>query len=613
MRRIVFCVLLLCLFTGWHTRARAELLSTPKIVGGLEATPNEFPFMAYIYYSGSVTSHRCGGTLIAPTWVLTAAHCVSGYSASSFRVAMGMHSRYGTNPYMQTSGITRIINHPNYNASIYDYDIALLELATPMTLSAQVGTAAIGVLPTHATLYADGASTTVAGWGTTSYGGSSATTLRKVTVPVVQNDHCDDAYLLLSTPQPITARMMCAGQYDLGGIDACQGDSGGPLFTISGNVFTVVGIVSSGEGCAWKDYPGIYTRVSFFQSWITSYTGVPGPVETLTPSITPSFSVTPSETYTPSLTRTRTATATQTETATQTSTRTATRTPTVTPTPLPIALKSVASGASFSVAALYNGTLVSWGFNAKGQSRIPLGLAKVLFAQVSAGNNYTIALSRSGRVYGWGANDFAQLNIPTDATVDVAQISAGTSHVLAVKKDGTVLCWGSTLVCSGKPTGLNSVTAVAAGNGFSVALTTTGQVVAWGKNTVGQSSVPVAARTNIIAIAAGNDHALALTDAGVVVGWGSNSAGQTKAPAGLRDVYAISAGNAFSLALKRSGAVVGWGRNSDGQLSIPVTNSAVSIAAGQLNSVIGFRNGSVLVLGSAALDAKTTRTPTRSR
>jgi len=250
------CLILLSVVVGWHIRVHAETLRTPKIVGGTEATPNEFPFMAYIYFSGSITSHRCGGTLIAPTWVLTAAHCVSGASASQYRVAMGMHSRYGSNPYAQTSAISRVITHASYDASIYDYDIALLELATPMTMTAQVGVAQLGFLPTAATLYADGAITTVAGWGTVSYGGSSSSTLRKVSVPVVINSHCDDTYINIS--QPITTRMMCAGDYDNGGIDACQGDSGGPLFTVDASVFTVVGIVSSGRRGSFV--PGLYLR-----------------------------------------------------------------------------------------------------------------------------------------------------------------------------------------------------------------------------------------------------------------------------------------------------------------------------------------------------------------
>ncbi len=592
MRRLVMCLILLSVVVGWHIRVRAETLITPKIVGGTEATPNEFPFMAYIYYTGSITSHRCGGALIAPTWVMTAAHCVSGASASQYRVAMGMHSSCnGCNPYAQTSAITRVITHASYDASIYDYDIALLELATPMTMTAQVGVAQLGFLPAAEPLYADGAITTVAGWGTVSYGGSSSSNLRKVTVPVVINSHCDDTYINIS--QPITTRMMCAGDYDNGGIDACQGDSGGPLFTVDTSVFTVVGIVSSGEGCAWPDYPGIYTRVSFFQSWITSYTEALGP--------SPTASITP------------TASNTQAQTATRTSTRiaTGTRTPTVTPTPLPIAVKRVASGASFSVAALYNGTLVTWGVNSQGQSTIPIKLATVLFDDVAAGNNYTIALSRAGRVYGWGANDYRQLNIPIAAHSGVTSIAAGPSHVLAIKA-GSVLCWGSDLSkqCSGKPAGLNGVVAVAAGNGYSLALKSSGKVIGWGKNTAGQVSIPSTAGSHIVGISAGTNHALALRDTGTVIGWGNNSIQQAIPPPGLKDVYAISAGNGFSLALKRNGSVVGWGQKSQGQLSIPVTNNAVSIAAGQFNSVIGLRNGSVLVVGSAAIR---TRTPTRTR
>ena len=270
MRHVVVGLLVLVMVIGLNLPAQAEALYTPRIVGGIEATPNEYPFTAYLYWSSGITSHRCGGALLSPTWVLTAAHCVSGYSASTFRVAMGMHSRYGVNPYAQTSAIKRIINHPDYDGSVFDYDIALLELVTPMTMTAQVGLAVAGFLPETSALYEDGASAVVAGWGTTSYGGSSASVLRKVTVPIVSNGRCDDGYVGIG--QPITDRMMCAGETSVGGIDACQGDSGGPLFTANAGTFTVIGIVSSGEGCALKDYPGIYTRVSFFESWITSYT-----------------------------------------------------------------------------------------------------------------------------------------------------------------------------------------------------------------------------------------------------------------------------------------------------------------------------------------------------
>lgn len=614
MRHMLIGLLVLVIVIGMNLPAQAEALYTPRIVGGTEATPNEYPFTAYLYWSSGITSHRCGGTLLSPTWVLTAAHCVSGYGASTFRVAMGMHSRYGVNSYAQTSAIKRIINHPQYDASVFDYDIALLELVTPMTLTAQVRLATPGYLPEAAALYADGVSAVVAGWGTTSYGGSSSSVMRKVTVPIVSNARCDDGYGGIG--QPITDRMMCAGDTSVGGIDACQGDSGGPLFTANSGTFTVIGIVSSGEGCALKDYPGIYTRVSFFESWITFYTGDLGPTATLTPSLSPTASQTPTTTRTPTATATRTMPPTRTATRTPT----ATLTPTVTPTPLARAVKRVASGASFSVAVLYNGSLVSWGFNSQGQSSIPLGLARVLFDDVSAGNNYTIALSRTGRVYGWGANDFQQRTIPAGAQSGVTQISAGSSHVLAIKS-GKVLCWGSDMYqqCSSTNKPLSTVRSVSAGNGYSIALKDNGQVVVWGTKSGVLSSVPAAAKKDIVAISAGTDHALALTATGKVICWGVTSScreeppSTNKPPSNLRDVIAISAGNGFSLALKRNGTVVGWGKNTVGQVTIPAVTNAVSIAAGQLNSAIGLRNGAVVVLGSAALDAKVTRTPTRTR
>jgi len=146
-----------------------------------------------------------------------------------------------------------------------------------------------------------------------------------------------------------------------------------------------------------------------------------------------------------------------------------------------------------------------------------------------------------------------------------------------------------------------------------MALKDNGQVVVWGTKSGSLSSIPATAKKDIVAISAGADHALALTSTGRVVGWGVNTSGQAAPPPSLRDVIAISAGNGFSLALKRNGSVVGWGKNTVGQVNIPPITNAVSIAAGQLNSVIGLRDGAVVVLGSGALNAKVTRTPTRTR
>lgn len=106
----------------------------------------------------------------------------------------------------------------------------------------------------------------VSGWGLVSENGKNSETLRKVTVPIMQQAICRSLYLKKGN---VTNRMICAGY--LGGVmDACQGDSGGPLVYKN----TLLGIVSWGHGCARANYPGVYTKVSKFRNWISRNAGV---------------------------------------------------------------------------------------------------------------------------------------------------------------------------------------------------------------------------------------------------------------------------------------------------------------------------------------------------
>ena len=90
-----------------------------------------------------------------------------------------------------------------------------------------------------------------------------------MTVPILSNQQCrKTAY----KPSRITDNMMCAGFTENGGKDACQGDSGGPLQVVDNKKSHIVGITSWGEGCGKPNYPGVYTRVNRFLTWIRSNT-----------------------------------------------------------------------------------------------------------------------------------------------------------------------------------------------------------------------------------------------------------------------------------------------------------------------------------------------------
>ncbi|HRD77693.1 MAG TPA: serine protease [Hyphomicrobiaceae bacterium] len=257
-----------------------------EIVGGTPTRNDQHPWqIALMFVRDGQLRQFCGGSLVAPNWVLTAAHCVTADNefketdghipAEVMRVMTGatnvvardgevheveavhVHSDYRV-PNAPIADLLRTVDRAG--ANVNRNDIALIKLKTAATRGRPIALA-----PDDHSLN-PGAMVEITGWGDTREGGRASAVLLRAQVPYVAYDTCNGTAMYSGR---LAEGMICAG-LAVGGTDTCQGDSGGPMVHHSDRGAVLVGVTSWGQGCARANRPGVYSSVTHFRAWITS-------------------------------------------------------------------------------------------------------------------------------------------------------------------------------------------------------------------------------------------------------------------------------------------------------------------------------------------------------
>jgi secreted trypsin-like serine protease len=262
-------------------RARLPLLFLSLLGCGVLAAPasaitgggpasEPYPWMVSLQ---SQEDHFCGGSLVRPDWVLTAAHCPEGEKVEDLSVLLGQHQLSGTGG--ERIAVAEVVIHEKYASDdAGGHDVALLRVERP---SAAENVRIVDV--SESALWAAGKPARVIGWGSSVFlVGPGSDDLMEVDVPMVSDEQCDTSYNQMSPYIFDPETMVCAGE-DTGLKDSCQGDSGGPLVVKdAAGKWAQVGTVSFGLGCGFPIYYGVYGRIGgpVLNDWLKAHLPAPG-------------------------------------------------------------------------------------------------------------------------------------------------------------------------------------------------------------------------------------------------------------------------------------------------------------------------------------------------
>ncbi|WNI22024.1 serine protease [Streptomyces sp. ITFR-16] len=245
----------------------APAVADSIVIGGQPAHVKDSPWVVALSsrdrFGGTRAGQFCGGALVGPKKVLTAAHCLSRESlgvdvgqVGDLKIISGRDELTGSGG--KEIAVSGTWVNPGFDPTTNSGDVAVLTLSEALPAQDAIPLAEAGD-----SAYRSGTAATVYGWGDTTGNGDYASSLRSAKVSVLPDSSCEQAYPGGRNGTYDASAMLCAGEPE-GGYDACQGDSGGPLVAQG----RLVGLVSWGNGCAKAGYPGVYTRISAAIGWM---------------------------------------------------------------------------------------------------------------------------------------------------------------------------------------------------------------------------------------------------------------------------------------------------------------------------------------------------------